>query len=133
MFKNQDAIKDRLHAQLLNLSDEQFTEFSRRAAKFLAVGSLTPARFRSCFFIMQEIIERDQAVVRQKLVGLTNPVLVKYGIEIIELFREGYGSRRIAAELEALHGHTARIGRSSIDRFLKANDISRETVSNRAV
>ena len=126
MFQsNPDAARDAAHARALGITDAQFAEFSRRAAKFIGPNP-TPARFRACFFILQEIIERDKAATAATLRGTgKNPVLAKYGTEIVDFWRSGLGSRAIASHLQKAHGRDAKIGKSTIDRFLAANGLQR--------
>ena len=125
MFTNTDDKRNTIYARMIGVTDEQFREFTKRAAHFVR-QSPTPSRLRASFFILREIIERDKETQKATLQGIgKNPVLLKYGVEIIELWHDGLGSRAIVANLQKFHGQDAKISRSTIDRFLAANGLKR--------
>jgi len=75
--------------------------------------------------ILQDIhkkeIQQAQKLKKTNLEGVKNPILIKYGKQIIELKLQGFGVRRIEKWL--WETHRAKISYASIYNFLKQQEI----------
>ncbi len=109
--------------QLLAIKNRDYaTLFAYRLQKFLEQNGLKQeVIIKGINIILQDIHEKEKSEAKEKikvnLKGITHPVLIKYGTEIIKLYKEGLGARRIRKLLEM--EHNAKISHTAIHNFLK--------------
>ena len=109
--------------QLLGIKNRDYaTLFAYRLKKFLEKNGVEQGTIINVInIILQDIHEKEKSEAKEKmkvnLKGITHPVLRKYGTEIIKLYKEGLGARRIRKLLEM--EHNAKISHTAIHNFLK--------------
>ena len=109
--------------QLLAIKNKDYaTLFAYRLQKFLEQNGLKQGVIiKGINIILQDIHEKEKSDAKEKikvnLKGIKHPVLKKYGVEIIKLYQEGLGARRIRKLLEM--EHKAKISHMAIHNFLK--------------
>ena len=109
--------------QLLAIKNIDYaTLFAYRLQRFLEENGLKQgAIIKGINLILEDIHKKEKLEAKQKikvnLEGITHPVLRKYGEEIINLYKEGLGARRIRKLLEM--EHNAKISHTAIHNFLK--------------
>ena len=109
--------------QLLAIKNkDNATLFAYRLQKFLEKSGIKQgAIIKGINIILQDIHEKEKSEAKEKikvnLKGIKHPVLKKYGVEIIKLYQEGLGARRIRKLLEM--EHKAKISHMAIHNFLK--------------
>ncbi len=113
------------YAQLLGLNIEELDIFMRRYKGYLSKHpEITKNVLINGLFILDEIVANKWADEANKIKYKTkNLLIIKYQEEIIELYRKGAGSISIVNHLKLNHKVT--LSKSSIDRFIKANNIMR--------
>jgi hypothetical protein len=99
------------------------TLFAYRLQKFLEKNELKQnAIIKGINIILEDIHKKEIDEAEQKikinLKNITNPILRKYGIEILKLSEEGLGARRIKKLLEL--EHNAKISHQTIYKFIKS-------------
>ena len=108
---------------LLAIKNKDYaTLFAYRLQKFLEKNGLKQgAIINGINIILEDIHKKEKSEAKEKikvnLENITHPVLRTYGEEIIELYKEGLGARRIKKLLELQHN--AKISHTAIHNFLK--------------
>ncbi len=113
-------------AQLLEINDENVDELLKRMSGFLSQRKVISKRnLADSFFVLEDIKIREAELrsKRTKIV-LKNPVLLKYEETIVNLYKQGHGYLSISNQLKARHN--ASLSRSSIFRYIKKMEISRD-------
>ena len=68
--------------------------------------------------------ELSQRIEKRKAINfgsMTNTVIRKYGLKILELKDNGYGAQRISKHLD--QNHNAKVSKATIERFIKLNEV----------
>jgi len=114
------------YADLLDLNVEELDTFMKRYKSYiLSKNELTKNVLINGLFILEEITtdkwiqEANKVQYRSK-----NLVIIKYMDEIVELYKKGMGTTKIANHLQL--NHRVRISKSALDRFISTNCIIRE-------
>lgn len=114
------------YADLLNLSVEELDIFMKRYKSYiLSKNELTKNVLINGLFILEEI-QTDKWIQEANKVQYRskNLIIVKYMDEIVELYKKGMGTTKIANHLQL--NHRVRISKSALDRFVSTNCITRE-------
>lgn len=113
------------YAEMLNLTVEELENFMKRYKNYLlSKNEISKNVLINGLFILEEIKtdkwieEANKVKYRSK-----NIVIIKYMEEIIELYKNGMGTTKIATHLQL--NHRARISKSALDRFIAINGITR--------
>jgi len=115
-----------LFAELLNLTHEEFENFSMRFAQFLHKRAPTKKNVMEGMFIYREIIDekRGRQHIENKTIkfGRTKHVqLKKHALLILKKREEeNWGAQRISTYLKATHGAT--VNKGTIRYFLELNN-----------
>jgi len=112
--------------RLLDLDDEGLALFLKRYNYYLkSKKEISPNIILNGFFILDDIrTKRDKEKALRAKYRSRNKYIIKYREEILELYQQGFGFTRIAKQLEV--NHKVKISRSSLYRFIKANNIKRK-------
>ncbi len=80
-------------------------------------------------FLVEEIEKEQKKITKVDFVyNFRDIKLQKYQAKIIELFKQGYGAQRIAKFL--YQTYKIKISKSTIENFLKKNNITRNTIKS---
>jgi len=122
MFNN----KDKKYSKLLGVDEEGYQIFIKRYVYFLrSQKQLNKRSVAAGFFILAEVQNEILKRNSEKLLyGTKNIKILKYRDEIIELYKIGSGVVKISNILK--QNHNCSISKSSIQRFIQANNIKRE-------
>jgi len=117
--------KRKRYMRLLDLEEEELTLFLKRYNYYLkSKKEISPNIILNGFFILDDIrTKRDKEKALRAKFKSRNKYIIKYREEILELYQQGFGFTRIAKQLEV--NHKIKISRSSLYRFIKANNIER--------
>lgn len=122
MFSENKKIR---YQRLLNLDELEFNQFIKRYTNYLRSKSeITSNIVLNGLFILDDIIleKHKKEALRVKYVS-KNKYIVKYSDEIINLYKNGFGYVKISSLLKV--NHNVSVSKSSIERFIKANNIKR--------
>lgn len=113
--------------RLLDLEDEELTQFLKRYSYYLkSKKEISPNVILNGFFILDNIrTTREKEKALRAKYKSRNKYIIRYRDEILELYSNGFGMARISNQLEV--NHKVKISKSSIYRFIKANNIKRKT------
>ncbi|MBN2896151.1 MAG: hypothetical protein JXK05_09720 [Campylobacterales bacterium] len=112
-------------ALALGLSLEELDAFARRYRghlnKHLKHESLSINIILLGFSLLKKVKEASEQPPKPQINfgTLSNEALKKYGVEILELSREGYGATRLCKAMR--ERHNAVISKSTMERFLRLN------------
>ena len=122
MFNN----KDKKYSKLLGVDEEGYQIFIKRYVYFLrSQKQLNKKSVAAGFFILAEVQNEILKRNSEKLLyGTKNIKILKYRDEIIELYKIGSGVVKISKILK--QNHNCSISKSSMQRFIQANNIKRE-------
>ena len=118
--------KRKRYSRLLDLEEEELTLFLKRYNYYLkSKKEISPNIILNGFFILDDIrTKRDREKALRAKYRSRNKYIIKYRDEILELYNQGFGFTRIAKQLEV--NHKVKISKSSLYRFIKANNIKRK-------
>jgi len=113
------------YANLLGLTVEELNSFIKRYKNYLlSKNEITKNVLVNGLFILEEIITDKWAEEANKIKYRTkNLIIKKYMEEIIELYKQGIGTIKISNHI--LLNHKVKISKSSLDRFISSNNITR--------
>jgi len=113
------------YAKLIGLTVEELDIFMKRYKGYLLKQKeLTKNILINGLFILEDIHADKWIEEANKVKYKTkNLLVIKYEEEIVNLYKNGMGSIRIAKYLKLNHKVT--LSKSAIDRFIAANKISR--------
>jgi predicted transcriptional regulator YheO len=119
--------KRKRYMRLLDLKEEELSLFLKRYNYYLkSKKELSPNIILNGFFILDDIrTKREKQKALRAKYKSRNKYIIKYRDEIIELYQQGLGFTRISKQLEV--NHKIKISRSSLYRYIKINNIKRET------
>jgi len=110
-------------AKLLNIEDVINVEIAiKRQAKYLQVSSSYLLKSYIVIHTIKDEIQSEE-IKMDKYIS-KNLIVNKYKKEIVELYFSGIGYLKIANSLYL--NHHAKISKTSIERFIKQNNIKRE-------
>jgi len=121
MFNN----KSRKYSKFLGLDEDSYMLFLKRYVYFLrSQKQLTKKSVEAGFFILDEIHKEQARQEAQKIKYKTKNIkILKYRDEIIELYKMNNGVVKISNIIK--QNHNCSISKSAIERFIKANGITR--------
>ena len=106
-------------AKVLNLTEKQAQSFTKRLRGWIKKnGDSDISIARGIATILKDLKTEPKEQKLLYLQNTKNPILLKYGKEILQLHSEGLGSRRIQKYLKEFHN--ARISHTTIHAFIKA-------------
>ena len=113
------------YAQLLGLNTQELDIFMRRYKGYLSKHPVISKNILiNGLFILDEVVSSKANDEANKIKYKTkNLLIIKYQKEIIELYKNGSGSISIVKHLKL--NHRVVLSKSSVDRFIKANNIMR--------
>lgn len=122
MFTN---TKLKTYADLLGLTVEEIEQFMKRYKNYiLSKEELTKNVLINGLFILEEIHTDKWIEEANKIKYRTkNLLILKYMDEIVELYKNGMGTLKIANHIQL--NHRAKISKSALDRFIQLNNITR--------
>ena len=117
--------KRKKYERLLGLDDNELKSFLKRYSYYLkGQDELSPNAILNGFFILANIRdEKDKTEALKAKYKSKNKYIIKYRDKIIELYKNGFGYVRISKQLEV--NHKVKVSKSSIERFIKTNEITR--------
>ena len=117
--------KRKRYERLLNLDEDELKSFLKRYTYYLkSKKELSPNMVLNGFFILDDIrMEKDKIEALKAKYKSKNKYIIKYRDEIIELYKNGLGYVRISKQLDV--NHKVKVSKSSIERFIKTNEITR--------
>jgi len=112
-------------AQFFGIDDDQMERACGRMAGYLAKHGVTPANVLTALYLLKETVEEYEHERRTEgfVYHFQNPKFRKYETEVVKLFQDGYGAKRISDAIIAKKG--PRIPKTTIERFLSNNRIKR--------
>ena len=118
--------KRKKYERLLGLDESGLKSFLKRYSYYLkSQEELSPNAILNGFFILADIRdEKDKIEALKAKYKSKNKYIIKYRDEIIELYKSGLGYVRISKQLDA--NHRVKVSKSSIERFIKTNEIMRD-------
>jgi len=118
--------KRKRYERLLNLEEDELKSFLKRYTYYLkSKKELSPNIVLNGFFILDNIrMEKDKIEALKAKYKSKNKYIIKYRDEIIDFYKNGLGYVRISKQLEV--NHRVKVSKSSIERFLKTNEITRD-------
>ena len=118
--------KRKRYMRLSDLEEEELTLFLKRYNYYLkSKKEISPNIILNGFFILDDIrTKRDKEKALRAKYRSRNKYIIKYRDEILELYQQGLGFTRLAKQLEV--NHKIKISRSSLYRFITANNIERK-------
>jgi ribonucleotide monophosphatase NagD (HAD superfamily) len=121
MFSNQ---KKKRYAAALRLTEEELEEYARNLANFLNKSEkITKNQIINSIYIYENIIKKRKP--KQNKVynygNMRNLYVKKHAEKIMRLRAQGHGSALIVKSLKL--DHRIDVSRSSIDKFLKLNEV----------
>jgi len=113
----------------LGISIKGSNEFLKRASGFLSArNNFSQKNFLECFFILDEIKKREAeelAEVKKVQYNSRNIYIVKYQEKIVDLYmNKKYGYLKISKQIKL--DHNILIPKSTIERFIKTNNLDEE-------
>ncbi|MEA2018510.1 MAG: hypothetical protein U9N59_08680 [Campylobacterota bacterium] len=118
---NQTKIKQL--AKLLDIEDIQKVEMAiKRQAKYLKVSSTFLLKSYVVITDIKKQIE-DEEIKIDKYIS-KNLIINKYKNEIVELYKNQFGYLKIANSIYL--NHNCKVSKSSIEHFIKSNNITRD-------
>lgn len=122
MFTEQKLIT---YSKLLGLTVEELNSFMKRYKSYLlSKEEITKNVLINGLFILEEITTDKWAEEANKIEYKTkNLIIHKYMSEIIELYKQGIGTIKISNHIYL--NHKVKISKSSLDRFISSNNITR--------
>ena len=123
MFSQNKKIR---YQRLLQLDSEELNEFIKRYTNYLRSKSeITSNIVLNGFFVLDDVIlqKHKKEALRVKYISKNN-YIIKYSEEISNLYKKGFGYVKISSLLKV--NHNVSVSKSSIERFIKANKISRD-------
>ena len=119
--------KRKRYMRLLDLEEEELSLFLKRYNYYLkSKKELSPNIILNGFFILDDIrTKREKQKALRAKYKSRNKYIIRYRDEILELYQRGFGFTRISKQLEV--NHKIKISRSSLYRYIKINDIKKET------
>ena len=121
MFNN----KNKKYSKFFNLDEESYQEFIKRYVYFLrSQKQLNKRSVPAGFFILDEIQKNLAKREAEKILYRTKNIkILKYRDEIVALYKNGAGVVKISNIIK--QNHNCAISKSSIQRFVDANQIKR--------
>jgi len=123
MFSQNKKIR---YQRLLQLDSEELNEFIKRYTNYLRSKSeITSNIVLNGLFVLDDIIiqkHKKEALIIKYI--SKNNYIIKYSEEIINLYKKGFGYVKISSLLKV--NHNVSVSKSSIERFIKANKITRD-------
>ncbi len=118
--------KRKRYMRLLDLEEEELTLFLKRYNYYLrSKKEISPNIILNGFFILDDIrTKREKQKALRAKYRSRNKYIIKYRDEILELYQNGFGFTRISKQLEV--NHKVKVSKSSLYRFIKANNIERD-------
>lgn len=118
--------KRKKYERLLGLDEDELKSFLKRYSYYLkSQDELSPNAILNGFFILASIRdEKDKIEALKAKYKSKNKYIIKYRDEIIDLYKNGLGYVRISKQLEV--NHRVKVSKSSIERFIKTNEIMRD-------
>ena len=122
MFSKKKKIK---YMRAVGLTEAEFDEFIKRYTYYLKSQTITKNSVQNGFFILSDIQRRREKkkAILEKYIS-KNIYVIKYKREILKWYLEGNGYLKISNLLYA--HHKVSVSKSTIARFIKDNDITRE-------
>ena len=120
--------KKATYQKLLGLDESGLNEFAKRYSHYLQKQEVMSSRvIINGMFILESIIKAKAEVSAEKTYWKTkNIILLKYAKEIKYLYEEkGLGSSKILLHLKINHAVKKGISKSTLDRFIKNNNLKR--------
>ena len=119
--------KRKRYMRLLDLEEEELSLFLKRYNYYLkSKKELSPNIILNGLFILDDIrTKREKQKALKAKYKSRNKYIIKYRDEILELYQQGLGFTRISKQLEV--NHKIKVSRSSLYRYIKINNIKRET------
>ena len=117
--------KRKKYARLLDLDEDELKEFIKRYVYYLrSKKEISPNSVLNGFFILDDLRhKKDKTKALKAKYKTKNKYIIRYRDEIIELYQNGFGYVRISKQLDV--NHRVKVSKSSIERFLKTNGITR--------
>lgn len=114
------------YQKLLKLEDDLYQEYLKRISSYFKSKNLITKRVveDSYFIILDVQNKQNKREAEKKRYKTKNLIILKYQEEIIKLFKDGYGVRKIEEFLKLNHKVT--VSKSTINNFLKDNGITRD-------
>lgn len=121
MFNN----KSKKYSKLLGIDEDHYKLFIKRYLYFLrSQKHLTKKSVEAGFFILEELQKETAKQEVEKLKYRTKNIkILKYKEEIVDLYKSGCGVVKISKIMK--QDHNCSISKSAIERFIKANGITR--------
>jgi len=110
-------------ARQLNLTDNEFQEFTNRLSRFYLKREPTQKNVMEGFFILSLIIQKrelSKPPTKFNFDNIKHIQLKKYASEIMDLKHQGFGATR-ASKFIKTHHH-AEISKSTIEKFWRQNN-----------
>lgn len=112
-------------AKLLNIKDISIVEAALKSqAKYLKTGSTFLLNSYITMIEAKEEYEKNKLEVSK--LKTKNLVLQKYKEEVLEMYMSGFGYLKISNAIYL--NHNAKISKSSIENFIKQNNIKRPKI-----
>lgn len=120
MFKNKKYQKN------LKLDEDFYEEYLKRVSSYFNSKKVVTKRVvEDSYFILEEIQKKqNKREAEKKKYQTKNLIILKYQDEIIKLFKDGYGVRKIEEFLKL--NHKVSVSKSTLNNFLKDNEIVRD-------
>jgi hypothetical protein len=124
MFSENKRIK---YMKLLGLDEDELVSFLKRYNYYLkSKKEISPNILLNGFFILASIrAAKDRELALKCLYRSKNEYIIKYRDEILELYQVNrFGYVRISKQLYV--NHKIKVSKSTIERFIKNNRITRD-------
>ena len=117
--------KRKKYARLLDLDEDELKEFIKRYAYYIrSKKEISPNSVLNGYFILADLrYRKDQIKALKAKYKTKNKYIIRDRDEILELYQNGFGYVRISKQLDV--NHRVKVSKSSIERFLKTNGITR--------
>jgi hypothetical protein len=119
--------KRKKYRRLLGLDEDELVSFLKRYNYYLkSKKEISPNILLNGFFILADIrVAKDRELALKCLYRSKNQYIIKYRDEILELYQvKKFGYVRIAKQLYL--EHKIKVSKSTIERFIKDNGITRD-------
>jgi len=109
----------------LALDEDLYQEYLKRVSSYFRSKEIVTKRVVEDSYFILEDVEKKQAKreAEKRKYKVKNLVILKYQEKIIELYKEGWGFRKIENYLDL--NHKVKVSRTTINRFIKDNEIER--------
>ena len=113
------------YSKLLGLSIDELEDFMKRYKSYLlSKDKITKNILINGLFILEEIHGDKWADEANKIKYKTkNLIIIKYLDEILKLYKNGMGTKKISNHLKL--NHKVLLSKSALDRFISINRIKR--------